>query len=241
LSKAQSTKVDIVKWYNFLTFDIMAELTFGEPLHLLDSSEYTAWVKVVLAAFKVMMYKQVFTRIPVINRLLELLIPKSVLKMRQQSLQHSIDRVDKRLANEPDKPDIWSHVLRFSNSDKNSNRGLSMIEMYSNSHLFMVAGIETTATLLSGVTYMLGKNPDAMSRLKSEVASAFATIDSINLDQLAELKYLNACLEEVLRMYPPVPVGLPRVAPAPGAVISGQFVPAVVSHVISYDIPTHMN
>jgi cytochrome P450 len=103
----------------------MAELTFGEPLHLLDSSEYTAWVKVVLAAFKVVMYKQVFT---------------------ERSEIH-----------------VWQEF-----------------------------------------------RCDEQSRLKSEVTSTFATIDSINLDQLAELKYLNACLEEALRMYPPVPVGLPH-------------------------------
>ena len=31
---------DMVRMYNFTTFDVMGDLTFGEPLHMLDSAEY---------------------------------------------------------------------------------------------------------------------------------------------------------------------------------------------------------
>ena len=32
-------KTDMVRLYNFCTFDIMGDLTFGEPLHMLDNAE----------------------------------------------------------------------------------------------------------------------------------------------------------------------------------------------------------
>lgn len=35
--------VDMVKMYNCATFDIMGDLTFGEPLHMLDNTEYDPW------------------------------------------------------------------------------------------------------------------------------------------------------------------------------------------------------
>lgn len=38
-----------------------------------------------------------------------------------------------------------------------------------------------------------------------------------------------ACLNEALRVYPPVPTGLPRVTPAGGRTILGRFVPQGVS------------
>jgi cytochrome P450 len=33
-------KLDLVKMYNYTTFDVMGDLTFGEPLHMLDRTDY---------------------------------------------------------------------------------------------------------------------------------------------------------------------------------------------------------
>jgi cytochrome P450 len=41
----------------------------------------------------------------------------------------------------------------------------------------------------------------------------------------SEMPYLNACINEGLRMYPPVPTGLPRTVPEGGAAICGSWVP----------------
>jgi cytochrome P450 len=51
--------VNLVEWFNFTTFDIMADLTFGEPLHMLDRSEYTQWVRATFATFKLATFHQV--------------------------------------------------------------------------------------------------------------------------------------------------------------------------------------
>lgn len=50
---------DLVLWYNFTTFDIMADLTFGEPLHMLDRGEYTPWVNALFTTFKLLMFNLV--------------------------------------------------------------------------------------------------------------------------------------------------------------------------------------
>lgn len=31
--------IDMIRLYNFTTFDIMGDLTFGEPLHMLENAE----------------------------------------------------------------------------------------------------------------------------------------------------------------------------------------------------------
>lgn len=102
-------------------------------------------------------------------------------------------------------------------------------KLKANSSILIIGGSETTATLLSGVTYFLLTNPIAMKKLTDEVRSAFKDESEIDFVSSSNLPYLLACLEEALRMYPPVPIGLPRVVPAGGATICDEFIPEGVS------------
>lgn len=89
----------------------------------------------------------------------------------------------------------------------------------------MIAGTETTATLLSGATYYLLRNPQYLNRLQSELRQNFTKVADLKLEPLAKLTYLEAVLKESLRMYPPVPIGLPRVSPPGGMQVGEYFVP----------------
>jgi cytochrome P450 len=45
------------------------------------------------------------------------------------------------------------------------------------------------------------------------------------MDVLGSLPYMNACIEEGLRIFPPVPIGLLRTVPKGGSIIDGHSVP----------------
>ena len=117
------------------------------------------------------------------------------------------------------------------NNDKEG--GMSEEEIISMAQVLLVAGTETSATLLSGATYYLTKNPQTIERLKLEVRGAFSSPDGISIEATARLPYLNAVIEESLRMYPPTAVRLPRRTDAQGANICGMYVPPNVSGTIS--------
>jgi len=222
--KTPETELNMVDFYNFTTFDIMGDLTFGEPLHLLESSKYTPWVSAIFAGIKAGTILRVISHFPLIAFVLEQLLPRSLREKRKAHFQNSYERVDRRLEKELDRPDIWSLVLR-----QKDEQALSIGEMHSNANVFMIAGTETTATLLSGLTFYLLKNPKVMDKLVEELRTACPTDEVITMERLAQLKYLNACVEEALRMYPPVPSGLPRLTPPEGAVICNRWVPGGVS------------
>lgn len=86
------------------------------------------------------------------------------------------------------------------------------------------------ATLLSGATYCLLKNRNTYIRLVNEIRTRFQKEDDINVQSAGELKYMLAVLDEALRFYPPAPIAIPRVVPAPGEIIEGRWVPGGVSH-----------
>ena len=103
-------------------------------------------------------------------------------------------------------------------------------EMVEHASVLIVAGSETTATTLSGVTYFLAMNPDKRTKLDEEIRSSFTSGHEMDLNNTRKLPYLQAVLNESLRLYPATSGALPRMTPkgAP-TVISGFEVPQDVS------------
>ena len=104
-----------------------------------------------------------------------------------------------------------------------------MDKLQANAGLLLVAGSETTATLLCGATYFLTTNPHVLERLTTEVRQTFEKSDDITLLSVNNLPYMLACLNETLRRYPPVAIGLPRLAARGGVTVAGTYVPEGVT------------
>jgi hypothetical protein len=98
-----------------------------------------------------------------------------------------------------------------------------------NSSSLFVAGSETTATLLSGATYLLLSHRDVLTKAVDEVRSSFENEAQITLSSVVELRYLQACLSEALRCYPPAPNVLHRLVPRGGCTIASHHVAEGVS------------
>lgn len=147
-------------------------------------------------------------------------LPAKLMKIRQEHIAMTVEKVRRRLQLGTSRPDFMSHILRY-----NDEKGMSEPELISNASLLIVAGSETTATLLSGCTFQLLKNPDVLQKLVTEVRTTFKTESDINLVSVNGLKYMLAVLEESFRMYPPVPAGLPRVLPEEGDFVDGKWLP----------------
>ena len=236
VNRDPAAKFNMVKMLNCTTFDIMGDLTFAEPLQMLDDSSYHPWVAAIFARFKFGTYLHSIRYFPIMESILLKCIPQSIKDKQRLHNEFSVARVDRRLEKQDARPDIWGLVLETP-----EHRALSRQEMYVNAKLFMIAGTETTATLLSGLTYHLLKNPDKLKKLTSEIRNSFEREEDISIERLQQLRYLNACLEEGLRMYPPISNGLPRLIPEGGAEIDGNYVPrrsrVFVTHLAAYRNP----
>ena len=70
--------------------------------------------------------------------------------------------------------------------------------------VFIMAGYDTTATLLSYGSYALAKNPEVQKRLQEEVDEAFAEAegDFPEYSAVQELPYLDMVVHETLRLPP---------------------------------------
>ena len=71
--------------------------------------------------------------------------------------------------------------------------------------------------------YHLAKYPEKQQRLVEELESKISTSIIIDAEAAAKLPYLQAVVQEALRILPPVSFGGPRISP--GAMVDGQYIP----------------
>ncbi|KAL4809783.1 benzoate 4-monooxygenase cytochrome P450 [Aspergillus unguis] len=226
--KANSgSAINIVTYYNWTTFDITGDLVFGESFGCLEKGNDHPWVEMLFGTIKLMAYFSVANAIPGLASAVQFFLGNRLKEEGRKHMEFASQKVRRRLERETDREDFMTRVLEY-NSQKAPGKGFKGMtpqELDSTANHIIVAGAETTATLLSGATYFLLKNPRALEKLNKEVREAFESEDQINYLTVNELPYLRGSLEEALRLYPPVVAGLLRVTPADGEVITGQYVP----------------
>jgi cytochrome P450 len=148
------------------------------------------------------------------------LIPKRIIREHRATWQIVSEKLQRRRETKIDYTDFSTSLINAE------QKGTIVAEdLVSNLPVLVVAGSETTATALSGSTYYVLKNPRVYALLKDEIRSNFCNHDEINLSRVNELKYLNAVIDEGLRMYPPANSNHPRVVSHVDAFICGRHVP----------------
>lgn len=92
-----------------------------------------------------------------------------------------------------------------------ANYRLSREEIISNIFIFMLAGYETTSTILACATYELARHPEVLQKLQAEIDQLPLTTDDTideemkkypDYDIVSQMPYMDMFLSEVLRMYP---------------------------------------
>ena len=225
-SSSSAGRVDMEKMFNCVAFDIIGDLAFGSSFGALDRYEYHAYMVGVFKNLKVFSMFQRLSVFPWALRAMGLLmqaIPAAV-KGRAQHFAFAAERVKDRIASQTERRDFFWYILQHN---EKSERGLSREEMYANAGLLIGAGSETTATLLSGTTYHLLRNPHVLYRLTREVRNAFATDADIDIARASQLPYLVAVMEEGMRLYPPGPAANVRVTNH-ATLVDGVLVPGGV-------------
>ncbi|KAG2002106.1 hypothetical protein GB937_009772 [Aspergillus fischeri] len=212
--------VVISDWFNYTTFDIIGDLAFGEPFECLKSSKYHGWIRSVFESSRPLAVVQALSFFPWLKRIVLDMVPKDLQETFKRQQRHTEAKMRRRMAVTGNRVDLMEGLLK-----KKDEFNLSIDELITNAQVLILAGSETTASLLSGVIYLLLQNSVAYQQLVDEVRSTFSSEKEINFVSASQLSYMLACLNEALRMYPPVANGLPRVVPKGGAQILGQYIP----------------
>ncbi|XP_070209342.1 cytochrome P450 3A5-like isoform X2 [Littorina saxatilis] len=73
-------------------------------------------------------------------------------------------------------------------------------EIKANALVFLLAGYDTTSTVLSSTLFHLAANPECLRKAQQEVDEK----GTVNYDSAGELTYVDMCMNEAMRLFPPL-------------------------------------
>ncbi|KAI0123602.1 cytochrome P450 [Xylariales sp. AK1849] len=230
LAKAShSGPVDVVNWMSWTTTDVIGDLAFGDSFGCIESASGHHWISLSGKILRPAIVTGIFKRWGLSLFALAML-PRGMVQGLKDNYNYVNEKVRKRVALGKDRGDFYDRVLKHDlivDGSKAAGReeGFTFEELESTAADLVLAGSETTATLLSGIIFHLLRNPDVHAKATREVRAAFAKDEDITIASVNELPYLEAVLQEGLRVYTPAPFFAGRVAPKGGDTIAGVFVP----------------
>ncbi|KAI1145378.1 cytochrome P450 monooxygenase [Nemania diffusa] len=221
---AQGKAVDVVQWYNYTTFDIIGDLTFGEPFGCLESSTLHTWVAMIFKQFKEgQLIGQIKRAYPSSKSLINAVIHRLAAQTIRTHKSLVENKVKQRMAYEGGRPDFMDAII---SSDAKGQPVMSYQQILDNADLLIIAGSETTATTLCGTTSLLAAHPEVYAKMYKEVQATFSSEEEITLISVQNLDYMKAVIDEGLRIYPAAPSTAPRMMAAGGGTVDGRYLPA---------------
>ncbi|KAK3321254.1 putative cytochrome P450 [Cercophora scortea] len=216
---------DIAKGFERMAFDIIGDLGFGQTFDALDTDEDHPWIGTMLGALTKGALADSFKRFPAVARLLGVVLRRQIALLVEDTRRNedmAIELVSKRIAQSSNRKDFMTRILEHRKQDRVQ---VSDLQIAAHASDMVLAGSETTSTALSCATYHLLTSRSVMAKLQSEVRGAFSSYEAISDASTSELPYLQAVCQEAMRVYAPLPLGLPRVVPEGGDVVDGCFLP----------------
>ncbi|KAI4107532.1 MAG: hypothetical protein L6R37_001492 [Teloschistes peruensis] len=181
-----SKGINMTKWYEMTSFDILGEMAFGESFHSLDTGKPHFWAEIIVDHLYFITVFDNLRRIGFLATIFGWLVPSSTLTQNKQA-RYSRDMVEKRLAQTHSRQDFVSLLAK-----KVQDGEVEKEEMTAHVSTFVIAGGETVSTFLAGATYFLLQHPQKLKTLVTEIREAFKSYADINAKDAQQLTYLQA-------------------------------------------------
>mmetsp|Transcript_12600 Transcript_12600/g.35999 ORF Transcript_12600/g.35999 Transcript_12600/m.35999 type:complete len:567 (+) Transcript_12600:71-1771(+) len=215
----QDQAIDMEAYFSQLTLDVIGKAVFNYDFNSLTTNSpliqavYTSlketeqratdvlplWKLTFLAPF-IPRQRKALEAVELIRQTTEQLIAKCKAMVEAEETASTFDE---DYINDSD-----PSVLRFLIA---SREEVSSVQLRDDLLSMLVAGHETTGSVLTWTLYLLVTNPETMKKAQEEVDRVLGDDDSpLTLAKYQELKYTMRCINESMRLYPHPPVLLRR-------------------------------
>ncbi|KAI1742992.1 cytochrome P450 [Xylaria scruposa] len=199
--------VNMTKHSQRLAVDIIGLLAFGYPLR----TQTNPTNRFIFGGFANASWRaNIFMQLPMLRLLkIDSIIQLFSFGLREKYLHLLETMIISRLSQPKDAHhDLYSIFPEATDSSIGSIR---LTDIWSEALFFLSAGGDTISTALSSLFFYLSRNQEAYLRLAEEVRTKFVSCSDIRDNAtLKSCRYLRACVDEALRLSPPVPSTLWR-------------------------------
>ncbi|KIJ38622.1 hypothetical protein M422DRAFT_112553, partial [Sphaerobolus stellatus SS14] len=237
--------VDVLMWLNYLTFDVISDLAFGEPLGMLEREtdvligdsdhmsngadekekgvaamiDYRGRTAAFLGLFPYLLPGSIWA--PLTRWIPDGFVQRGLqgTDTLSQIAQRCVkDRLESGAAGRRgDLLDRLVDDMRAKQAGGGDEGEVNEADVVTDAMLLLTAGSDTTANSTAAILYWIYKTPSVLQRLRKEIDEALQNSQDIGLPPseiiVKNLKYLNATIDEGLRMFATNAFGLPRVVP----------------------------
>ncbi|KAI1412809.1 benzoate 4-monooxygenase cytochrome P450 [Hypoxylon sp. FL1857] len=193
--------INMTERCKYLGLDIVGYLAFGYALNLQTDEAHRFLVRaMMIGSWRLNVYMQFpflrKLRMEILFYLLAIIKGKSFLQTLSKMIQARLSQ-DKHAQH-----DLYSFMVDAL--DAPGSDRITLSEIWTEGIFFLPAGGDTISTTLSALFFYLSRNPECYKKLAEEVRSTFASSADIQGGQVSSCQYLRACINETLRMSPPV-------------------------------------
>ncbi|KAI1488496.1 cytochrome P450 [Biscogniauxia mediterranea] len=193
--------VNMTERFKYLTLDIMSRFAFAYPLNLQTEDTYRRITNNTMANFCLNVGLQLPSlaniQTPALRYIRVLIRGNGYLDILEKMIRN-------RLSEGPHaKQDL---LYMTDSSTVSEDDAITIAEIRSEAIFFITAGSDTLSTWLSALVHYLSVSPRCYQQLVKEILLAFSSDSEIRSGKkLSSCRYLRACLDETLRLCPPIP------------------------------------
>ncbi|KAM6517409.1 hypothetical protein FSOLCH5_008371 [Fusarium solani] len=205
----------------FMATDIISELSFGESFGMLEAGKKNQYIEdleglaargPILTTFPTLIAIARKIPLPVLQK-----TAAAAARLRNYA-QQAVLRYKRDFASNP----AAAKPMLFKKLFEAGEDGISDEEIRAEAQAYIVAGSDTTATTLTYLIWSVCRDMKVKQTLVSELNKLPADFGD---NDLRSLPYLNAVIDETLRLYAAAPSALPRVVPHGGSTLAGYYLP----------------
>ncbi|KAI1298539.1 cytochrome P450 [Xylaria venustula] len=221
VAACQENAIDLKDKCNYLGMDIVGLLSFGFPLHCQTEEKHRFFADHMPVSNRRL---NAYMQIPFIPKhRVQVLINMIWYKPKERAYRLIEHMVKSRMQQQQDaRHDFYSFVADGLKTAE--GQSLRVNDLWMEAILFIVAGTlnlirvpplydahggivggDTTSTAMAATFFYLAHHPDCYAKVSDEIRSLFQSGSEISGSKLASCRYLRACIDESLRMSPPIP------------------------------------
>ena len=199
-----------------MAIDIMGELSFGESFRMLESGKKNQYATHISNGSAMHPIRTTFPTLVKLAMILPLPYFKAAARIGPEVFQYAVDCVSRYKVLLDSDPDPKKTL--FTKLFNKGKEGMSDMDITFEAQSYITAGTDTTATTLTYLVYSVCRDREIRDKLTAELEPLSETLMH---GDVQNLPYLNAVLNETLRLHAPAPSALPRLVPLEGASLAG--------------------